>query len=211
MHDPNAPASARLNAADAVLRHGKAASEIEEMAARLAALKPAREARQARRANTEGGVSADGPGSSPIKGHGAKLPRRREAAIIALLTQRNMTEAARVTGVGTPTLYRWTKQAEFAEAFLEARLAAFGRASARLQQASGDAVTTLMNITGDPRTSPGLVVRAANLGLTHGRHASEEDVETNVDLDVSRVVLPVLHADRRTFGEIARKRPRLAA
>ncbi len=42
-------------------------------------------------------------------GHGAKFGRKQEAAIGALLTQRNVHETARVASIGIQTLYRWLK------------------------------------------------------------------------------------------------------
>ena len=39
-------------------------------------------------------------------GHGAKFTRKKEEAIAALLTQRNVEEAARSAGIGTQTLLR---------------------------------------------------------------------------------------------------------
>jgi len=42
-------------------------------------------------------------------GHGSKFGRKKEDAIAALLTQRNVEEAARVAGIGTRTLIRWLK------------------------------------------------------------------------------------------------------
>jgi hypothetical protein len=46
-------------------------------------------------------------------GHGAKLGRKMEKAVAALLTHRNHEEAARAEGVGTATLLRWQMQSEF--------------------------------------------------------------------------------------------------
>ncbi|HMJ22731.1 MAG TPA: hypothetical protein VK513_12515, partial [Terriglobales bacterium] len=76
-------------------------------------------------------------------GHGAKFGRKKEEAIAALLTQRNIEEAARTAGIGTQTLLRLLKVPEFAIAYREARRAAFGQSIARLQQASSAAVSTL--------------------------------------------------------------------
>jgi len=53
-------------------------------------------------------------------GHGAKFGRKKEEAIAALLTQRNIEEAARTAGVGTQTLLRWLKVPEFETAYREA-------------------------------------------------------------------------------------------
>ena len=71
-----------------------------------------------------------------MKGHGSKFSRKQEAAILALLTQRSVEEAARVAGIGTQTLYRWMKEPEFDAAYRRARRAAFGQSIARLQQGS---------------------------------------------------------------------------
>ncbi len=71
-----------------------------------------------------------------MRGHGAKFSRKMEAAVAALLTQRNHEEAARAVGIGTATLLRWQKEPEFQQAFRAARRAAHGQAIARLQQAT---------------------------------------------------------------------------
>jgi hypothetical protein len=39
-----------------------------------------------------------------MKGHGAKFGRKQEEAIAALLTQRNIDEAAKAVGIATNTL-----------------------------------------------------------------------------------------------------------
>ena len=54
---------------------------------------------------------------------GSKFTRKKEEAIAALLTQRNVEEAARAAGVGTQTLLRWLKVPEFQAAYREARRA----------------------------------------------------------------------------------------
>ena len=78
-----------------------------------------------------------------MKGHGAKFGRKQEEAIAALLTQRNVEEAARSVGIDPKTLLRWLKVPEFQNAFREARRAAFSQSVARLQQGSSAAATTL--------------------------------------------------------------------
>lgn len=69
-----------------------------------------------------------------MSGHGTKLGRKLEDAVAALLTQRNVEEAARSIHVSTATLMRWQKLPEFQAAYREARRAAYGQAIARLQQ-----------------------------------------------------------------------------
>src|ERR1700751_6026902 len=77
---------------------------------------------------------------------GVKFGRKQEEAIAALLSQRNVEEAARVAGVGTRTLLRWLQIPEFQIAYREARRGAFRQSVARLQQASSAAASTLLKI-----------------------------------------------------------------
>jgi hypothetical protein len=112
---------------------------------------------------------------------GSKFTRKKEEAIVALLTQRNIEEAAKSIGIGTQTLLRWLKIPEFDEAYREARRAAFGQATARLQQATGAAVSTLLKIMVDTNAPPSTRVRAADSVLDHAKQAIEiEDVEVRV-------------------------------
>jgi hypothetical protein len=112
---------------------------------------------------------------------GSILGRKQEEAIAALLTQRNVEEAARAAAVGTRTLLRWLKLPEFDAAYRAARRAAFGQSIARLQQASGAAVATLLKIMVDPNAPASTRLRAADSVLDHGAKAIEiEDVEVRV-------------------------------
>jgi len=84
-----------------------------------------------------------------MAGRKSMLGRKQEEAIAALLTQRNVEEAARAAGIGTSTLLRWLKLPEFQKAYREARRQAFGQSIARLQQATSAAAATLMKIMVD--------------------------------------------------------------
>ncbi len=88
-----------------------------------------------------------------MTGHGTQFGRKKEEAIVALLTHRNLEEAAKAIGIAPNTLLRWQKLPEFKEAFREARRNAFAQSIARLQQASSVAVSVLMKIMVDP-TAP---------------------------------------------------------
>ncbi len=125
--------------------------------------------------------------SAPIQrvrervGHGAKFGRKKEDAIAALLTQRNVEEAARAAGIGTQTLYRWMKEPEFKAAWREARRSAFGQSISRLQQASSAAVSTLLKAMVDPSAPYSSRVRAADRILDYSKKAIEiEDVEVRL-------------------------------
>ena len=112
---------------------------------------------------------------------GSKFTRKMEEAIAALLTQRNVEEAARATGIGTQTMIRWLKIPEFQTAYRDARRAAFNQSIARLQQGSTAAVTVLLKVMVDPATPPSTRVRAADSVLNHAAKAIEiEDVEVRV-------------------------------
>jgi hypothetical protein len=116
-----------------------------------------------------------------MAGHGAKFGRKKEEAIAALLSQRNVEEAARVAGIGTRTLLRWLKIPEFLSAYREARRTAFGQAVARLQQGASAAATTLLKTMIDPNTPASVRVRAAECVMNQATKAIEiEDIEARV-------------------------------
>jgi hypothetical protein len=108
-----------------------------------------------------------------MKGHGAKFGRKKEAAIAALLTQKNYEEAARVTGVDLKTLKRWLRLPEFQAEYLQARREAVSQANARVQQNSGAAASVALMMMADPKTPP--TVRAhLSLGLLDRANKSVE-------------------------------------
>ena len=110
-----------------------------------------------------------------MKGHGAKFGRKKEEAIIALLTQRNTEEAARAVGIGSATLLRCLQIPEFQVAYRKARRDAHGQSIARLQQATSAAVSTLLKVMVDPSTPPSTKVRAADSVLDHSAKSIELD------------------------------------
>jgi transposase-like protein len=114
-------------------------------------------------------------------GHGQKFGRKKEEAIAALLTQRNIEEAAKAAGIGANTLLRWLKVPEFQTAYREARRAAFSQAVARLQQGTSAAATTLLKTMIDAATPASVRVRAAEAIFNHAAQAIEiEDIEARV-------------------------------
>src|ERR1035438_10538266 len=116
-----------------------------------------------------------------MKGHGTQFARKKDEAIVALLTQRNIEEAAKAIGIAANTLLKWMKQPEFDAAYREARRLAFRQSVARLQQASGAAVSTLLKIMVDQNAPHSTRVRAADSVLDHAAKAIEiEDIEARV-------------------------------
>jgi hypothetical protein len=116
-----------------------------------------------------------------MTGHGAKFGRKKEQAIVALLTNRTTEEAARAIGISGVTLLRWQKEPEFQASYQEAKRAAYAQSIARLHQLSSAAVSTLGKIMLDTATPPATRVRAADSILDHTSKAIEtEDIEARV-------------------------------
>ena len=114
-------------------------------------------------------------------GHGAKFDRKMDEAIMALLTHQSVDAAARAIDVVAPTLMCWMKDPEFDAAYRAARRAAFGQSVARLQQATGAAVSVLLKVMVDTATPASVRVRAADSVLDHSAKAIElEDIEARV-------------------------------
>ena len=108
-------------------------------------------------------------------GHGSKFDSRKEAAIAALLSQRNHEEAARVAGVSKRTLNRWLKMPDFQAAYREARRATMYQSNARMQQASSAAVSALLKVMVDPSSPASARLRAADCILARGNQGLESE------------------------------------
>jgi hypothetical protein len=103
------------------------------------------------------GAAVDSAGEALVlmAGHGEKFGRKKEEAIAALLSQRSLEEAARAAGIGTRTLLRWMQVPEFSAAYRKARRDAVSQSTARLQQATGAAASTLLKVMVDhPQREP---------------------------------------------------------
>ena len=116
-----------------------------------------------------------------MSGNVAELTKKREEAILALLTNRSVEEAARAANITPRTLYRWLNETRFDKAYRRARQESFGQGTARLQQASGAAVSSILKIMVDPHAPASTKLRAAELVPTHGAKAIEiEDIKARV-------------------------------
>jgi len=110
-----------------------------------------------------------------------QIDLKQEAAILALLSSKNVEESARVAGVTPRTLYRWLNEPEFAAAYRAARRQAYGQSISRLQQGSTAAATTLLKVMVDIATPPSTRVRAAEAVLNHAAKAIEiEDIDARL-------------------------------
>ena len=110
-----------------------------------------------------------------------KLGRKKEEAVLALLSQRNAEEAARAINVTPRTLYRWLQEPHFSAAYREARRSAFSQAVARLQTMTTAAVSTLGKVMVDQAAPAASRVRAASSVLDFAAKAIElEDLEARL-------------------------------
>jgi hypothetical protein len=111
----------------------------------------------------------------------AKLARKKEEAIVALLSQRSIEEAAKSCNTPARTLYRWLKEPDFDAAYRAARRQAYGQSISRLQQGATAAATTLLKVMIDPATPPSTRVRASEAVLSHAAKAIEiEDIDARL-------------------------------
>ncbi len=79
------------------------------------------------------------------------LETKKQRAVVALTSSRNVREAADRAGVHETTLYRWLREDEaFERAYDEARNEAMKHLVGRLQRAAGSAVDTLEEVCQDP-------------------------------------------------------------
>lgn len=108
-------------------------------------------------------------------GHGEKFGRKKEQAIAALLSNRNVEQAAQAVGIGVTTLRRWMRNPEFKKEYLQARREGLAQATARLQQSSGPAASTLLKLMVDPAMPPNIRLRAADYVLKHGIKTLQDD------------------------------------
>jgi len=110
-----------------------------------------------------------------------KFGRKKEDAIVALVSQRTIEDAARACDIPARTLYRWLKEPEFDTAYRAARRQAYGQSISRLQQGSTTAATTLLKVMVDIATPPSTRVRAAEAVLNHAAKAIEiEDIDARL-------------------------------
>ena len=108
----------------------------------------------------------DRSGETPVFGHGEKLSRQQEAAIAALLVEPNVKAAAGKARVGEKTIRRWLQLPAFRDAYRQARARVLESAVAALQQASEQAVSTLVGLL--KNRNPMVKMRAATLIIGNG-------------------------------------------
>ena len=97
-------------------------------------------------------------------------------AVIALMENRTITEAASNAEVPERTLYRWMKDPFFKLALAEAESQMMGTATRRLCRGADDALDTLIELMNDAAMSPGIRLSAARTWLEwHFKFRSRSD------------------------------------
>jgi hypothetical protein len=114
-------------------------------------------------------------------GNTSKKSRQREQLILALLQQPSLEKAAAAIGISTVTAWRIRNTPEFQREYRQARREAFAESIARLQHASGAAVSTLLKVMVDQESPASSRTRAADSVLRHAANAAElEELEARI-------------------------------
>jgi len=95
------------------------------------------------KANTQPRIKSDQDRRPLSRGHGDKLGRKAEAAIVALLAHATIPDAARSAGVSETSLWRWLQREDFRKAYRAAQERVFDGALGSLQGATTAAVDAL--------------------------------------------------------------------
>ena len=112
----------------------------------------------------------------PKRGHGAKSAATRERAVLALLSEKTITAAAKKAKVDESTLRRWLSEDEQFQAECEAaRHAAYQAGIHRVQVLTAKAVDTLEELLEDKK-HPNVRLGAARTVAEIGIH--QHDAET---------------------------------
>jgi len=90
-----------------------------------------------------------------------KITARMHKAINALLLHPKIEDAARESGIPSRTVYGWMKQGHFTAALAAARRRVVDVTVGRIQQASGAALDSLVDIIEDPKAASTSRVQAA--------------------------------------------------
>ena len=114
-------------------------------------------------------------------GKSSKKLQQREQLILALLQQPSLEKAAAAIGISAVTAWRIRQRPEFQQEYRQARRAAFSESIARLQHASGAAVSTLLKVMVDQEAPATSRTRAADSVLRHAANAAElEELESRI-------------------------------
>ncbi len=116
-----------------------------------------------------------------MKGHGEKKSRKEEIAILALLTEATMKEAAEKADISESTLWRWMQQEAFKDKYQQAKRQSIEHATARLRQGMTIAVNTLIEIMENKGSAMARVIAAKTVIESAMKAHEIEDLQDRVD------------------------------
>lgn len=118
-----------------------------------------------------------------------KLSPKKARAVIALLVNRTMAEAAQAVGIAESTLWRWMQDQDFQQAYREAKRQVVQQATAQMQANMSEAIQTLRHVMNDSEASASARVSAAKAMIEIGLKAVEiEDLEFRITILEGRVL-----------------------
>lgn len=116
------------------------------------------------------------------KGHGEKQSRKQDLAILALMTENTLKEAAGKVGIGETTLWRWMQEDGFKEKYQDAKRQTVSHVTARLRHSMTIAIDTLIEIAENKKAQAMARVVASKTLLENGFKAVEmEDLQERVE------------------------------
>ncbi|GEK60318.1 hypothetical protein CHL76_16470 [Marinococcus halophilus] len=108
-------------------------------------------------------------------GHGEKQSRKRDQAILALLSEPTLRQASEKVGVSESTLWRWLQEDDFREQYHQAKQEAVSQATSRLRQSMTSAVDALEEMASNPKTPAMARASASRTLLEFGFKAHETE------------------------------------
>jgi hypothetical protein len=116
-----------------------------------------------------------------MKGHGEKRSRNMERLITALLSHPTVEAAAKSISVADTTVWRWMQRPEFQAAYAKARRECMRQVTAKLQEASGEAVEALREIQRGGESESARVSAARTILEMAIKAADIEDIQQRLD------------------------------
>jgi len=127
----------------------------------------------------------------------ASLTQRQHNAIIALVTEPTIAQAAKTAEVGERTLHRWIREPNFSKAYRSARRESFSQALSLAQRYTPLAVNTLAKLVSDSMTPASSRVSACMGILKFGRDSIELD---DLAARIENLERATNESSRRTWG-----------
>jgi len=103
------------------------------------------------------------------------ISKKQEQAIIALISHRTIEEAARASGIGKTTIFRWLQDDVFQTAYREARGRVIRQAISQAQSACSEAIEVLREIMNSSESPASTRVSAAKAILETSMRAIETE------------------------------------